>query len=61
MYSLIGGLKMERTTKVLSEVIPLKLHQDFKGKVSQEGTTMKKKIIELITEYLKEGGENEAI
>jgi hypothetical protein len=49
---------MERTTKVLSEIIPLKLHQDFKGKVSKNGTTMRAKVIELITEYLKEGVEN---
>jgi len=38
--------------------IPVDLHNAFKGKVSMSGATMQKKLIELITEYLKEGGEN---
>jgi hypothetical protein len=44
--------------KKLIVLIPLQLHQDFKGKVSKNGTNMRAKIIELITEYLKEEVEN---
>jgi len=38
--------------KKLIVLIPLQLHQDFKGKVSKNGTTMRAKVIELITEYI---------